>query len=82
MLKRVSALIVQIFDEREVINPDEKDESDKDADEAEEEDTEEEDDEEEGVNLYYDNPFSLIEDIKLSIDEKYRRLYRKITKRS
>ena len=60
------------------INPDEEDEPVKDADEAEEEDTEEDkeenEDEEEGVNLNYDNPFSLTEEIKLSIDENYKEI--------
>ena len=74
MLKKVTALIVKRFDEGESINPDEENYSDEDTDEAEEEDTEEDEAEdeyeEEGVNLNYDNPFSLIEEIKSSIDEK------------
>jgi hypothetical protein len=74
ILKKVAALIVKIFDECEGINPDEDLESDEeeDADESEEEETEEDEDvdEEEGVNLNDDNPFSFIEEIKLSIDER------------
>jgi hypothetical protein len=74
ILKKVAALIVKIFDESEGINPDEDSESDEeeDANESKEEETEEDEDvdEEEGVNLNDDNPFSFIEEIKLSIDER------------
>ena len=70
ILKKVAALIVKIFDESEGIDP--GDESDEEEDESEEEETEEDEDidEEEGVNLNDDNPFSFIEEIKLSIDER------------
>jgi hypothetical protein len=68
ILKKVAALIVNIFDECEGINPDEDLESDEEEDAG---DSEEEDvDEEEGVNFNDDNPFSFIEEIKLSIDER------------
>jgi hypothetical protein len=72
ILKKVAALIVKIFDESEGIDPGDESDEEEGADESEEEETEEDEDvdEEEGVNLNDDNPFSFIEEIKLSMDEK------------
>ena len=85
----IAALIVKIFHESEGINPDEDSEYDEegdeegDAEEAKEEDEEEDEGEEEGVNLKYDNPFSFIEEIKLSSDEVDREILeiQKVTKK-
>ena len=71
ILKKVAALIVKIFDESEGIDPGDESDEEEGADESEEEVTEEDEDvDEEGVNLNDDNPFSFIEEIKLSMDER------------
>ena len=67
ILQKVAALKVKIFDEGVGIEED----PEEDVDESEnEDDSDTDEDEQEGINLNDDNPFSFIEEIKLSKDEK------------
>ena len=84
IFKKAAELQVKIFDDGVGINTEEDSDAEDDADESEEdekeeskedEDEQEDEDQDEGVNLGDDNPFSVLKEIKLAVDEQDNEIY-------